>query len=265
MVTKAGQVEVDGRTQEAVRQEYLTQFKAQPSARVKATHKAAPKQSVSKKKPATKLTKLPNGKRNGTKVQHVLEEDEWDEEGSEDFDEEDWEEAGEVATPVAKSTAQTAQTCPILDAAGLDALVRRCSLIWKLVESNQEKGSSIAALQVFPCVPVEAAGPSGPHPHHVGINGHLRLISMSAAGNKNLAAIEDFSVEEVAWLVSALQHVSRRKCGWSPPKKPPASFVNSIASRSRVSRTQVKLLASLGVPLLRPGTKLRSALGLDRA
>ena len=175
----AGQIEVDGKTQEAVRQEYLLAHQA--------AHKAAaPKRSSAKK---LQSRTLPKGAKKG---QRGLKDHAW----HEDYDDEDWEEdegEEEFEEPVGRAIPDTKpRNCPILDVAGLEAVVRRCRLMWRLVEKSQEKGNSMEGLQLFPCVPVEEA-----EPHHVGCNGCLRLISLPSADNKQLAAIEDFSVEEV--------------------------------------------------------------------
>ena len=195
---------MDGETQETVRQEYLA---AQRAAR----------KPVAAAKPVNAPKKKPEPRRMGNaakKAQRLLQDDGWDD-YDEDWNDEENEEEESVKTqlPAAASPSEAKPAvCPILDAAGLVTLMRRCGLMWKLVESLQEKGS-LDALQGFPCVPVEA------HPNRAG----LCLISISCAANKHMAAVEDFSVEEV------------------------------------------RLLESLGVPLLRPGKKLRTALGLDRA
>ena len=210
VVTDSGQIEVDGRSQDVLRKEFMA-----------SQRKAAPKRSAlpKKKQQARKL-------QNTRKSNSVMEET-WDDEDYDDWHDEE-EEATEAPITFARNAKATralppcpqvaTPPCPLVSLEDLERLVHRCRLMWKLVEDHQDAGSSMEALLNFPCVPVEAA--TAPH---VGVNGHLRLVSVRCAQAKHMAAVEDFSVEEV------------------------------------------RLLESLGVALLRPGKKLRNAVGLDRA
>lgn len=196
-----GKVFIDGQPQEEVQK--TSPQTAQKEQRTKTKEQgyafpSAPKVSMTKGK-KSKLPKTNWGKES-------LADD-----GFEDAYSDYWEEPEEV--PVDKPDSKTRTVVVrVSTTAEMDLTVRRCELLWKLVEGLPEKSNGVQLLQDLPCIPVSSVSSEG-----------VRLMSCHGAQRQHLLSLEDYTAEEA------------------------------------------HLLSRFGCFLARPGKKLRTFLGVQRA
>jgi len=204
-----GKILIDGQPQEDLQQkeQEAKQTKQGYSTRKKVT---ATTQTSKKKANASKIF----GKGKSSIASALYDDDSDANYGSDQGSDSDWKDF-EAQTSKADtkipSAATTRRAVAVSNATELDVAVRRCKLLWELVEGFPDKSNPLQQLQDMPCIPLALAS-----------NG-VRLVSMQSGLRDRLLSIEDYTKEEV------------------------------------------ELLNSLGCFLARPGRKLRTALGLERA
>lgn len=107
-----------------------------------------------------------------------------------DSDWKDFEAQASKADTKIPSFATTRRAVAVSNATELDVAVRRCKLLWELVEGFPDKGNPLQQLQDMPCIPLALAS-----------NG-VRLVSMQSGLRDRLLSIEDYTKEEVELLNS---------------------------------------------------------------
>ena len=211
-----GKILIDGQPQEDLQKIFTQMQKEQDAKQAKQGYSTARKkvtattQTSNKKANASKIF----GKRKSSIESPLYDDDSAANYGSDQGSDSDWKDfeaqPSKVDTKI-RPAVTTRTAVSVSNATELDVAVRRCKLLWELVEGFPDKGNPLQPLQDMPCIPLALAS-----------NG-VRLVSMQSGLRDRLLSMEDYTKEEV------------------------------------------ELLNSLGCFLARPGRKLRTALGLERA
>mmetsp|Transcript_51144 Transcript_51144/g.165590 ORF Transcript_51144/g.165590 Transcript_51144/m.165590 type:complete len:1837 (-) Transcript_51144:63-5573(-) len=219
-VSVVGVVVVDGEPAEAVQEAAEAAIAAEAAAARNASVAAAAAASKGKR---GQPKKAPKKEKNNYKASPPRSTaggyenywDDWEGDWQDERDEEaedagEWEEhddegpscksgggGGSAAAAVANDATVEEVVCRVVSVADLHALIRRCELLWHIVEISHEKGTNpMNTISDFPCIPV--AEPISGWDRQVGST--LRLMNLQEASRRNALAVEDFTTADRACL-----------------------------------------------------------------